>query len=87
MKKTFYYRAGFPKLCAVKGIKVCREIFVFLTESHSVSQGFPNISSRGPCIDIFGPPWAKAKSLICEKQLINNCKQTIYLKKSVAVHS
>ena len=31
MKKTLYYRAGFPKLCA--GIKVCREIFVFLTES------------------------------------------------------
>ena len=30
-KKTLYYRAGFPKLCA--GIKVCREIFVFLTES------------------------------------------------------
>ena len=31
MKKTLYYKAGFPKLRA--GIKVCREIFVFLTES------------------------------------------------------
>ena len=43
MKKTLYYRAGFPKLCAaanwcaVKGIKVCREIFVYLTESHRVN--------------------------------------------------
>ena len=37
MKKTLYYKAGFPKLCAVKRIKVCREIFVFLTESHRVT--------------------------------------------------
>ena len=37
MKKTLYYKAGFPKLCAVKGIKVCPEIFVFLTESHRVN--------------------------------------------------
>ena len=35
----------------------------------------------------FGAPWAEAKNLICENQLINNCKQTIYLEKSVAVHS
>ena len=40
MKTTVYYRAGFPKLCAVKGIKVCREIFVFLTESHRVNGGY-----------------------------------------------
>ena len=40
MKKTLYYRAGFPKLCAVKGIKVCREIFVFLIESHRVNGGY-----------------------------------------------
>ena len=37
---TLYYRAGFPKLCAVKGIKVCREIFVFLIESHRVNCGY-----------------------------------------------
>ena len=52
-----------------------------------LNQGSPNISSRGPCIDFFGPPWAKAKNLICKKQLINKCKQNVYLKKSVAVHS
>ena len=40
MKKTLYYRAGFSKLCAVKGIKVCRETFVFLKESHSVNGGY-----------------------------------------------
>ena len=40
MKKTLDYRAGFPKLCAVKGIKVCREIFMFLTESHRVNGGY-----------------------------------------------
>ena len=40
MKKTLYYRAGFLKLCAVKGIKVCREIFVLLTESHKVNGGY-----------------------------------------------
>ena len=51
-----------------------------------LDQGSLNISSRGICIDFFGPPWAKAKSLICKKQLINNCKQIIYLK-SVAVHN
>ena len=46
MKTTLYYRAEFPKLCvaanwcAVKGSKVCREIFVFLTESHRVNGGY-----------------------------------------------
>ena len=53
--------------------------------THVLSQGSPNISSKGRRIDFFGPPWAKAKKLICEKQLINNCKQTIYLKKSDAL--
>ena len=52
-----------------------------------LNQGSPNISSRGPCIDFFGPPWAKAKNLIRKKQLINKCKQNVYLKKSVAIHS
>ena len=40
MKTTLYHRAGFPKLCAVKGIKVYREIFMFLTERHRVNGGY-----------------------------------------------
>ena len=40
MKTTLYHRAGFPKLCAVKGIKVYRKIFVFLTERHRVNGGY-----------------------------------------------
>ena len=31
---------------------------------------------RKPCIDFFGPPWAKAKNTVCKKQLINNCKKS-----------
>ena len=37
-------------------------------------QGSPNILSSKPYIDFFGPPWAKAKNIVCEKQLINDCK-------------
>ena len=41
-----------------------------------LSQGSPNISSSKPCIDFFGPPWVKAKNIVCKKQLINNYKRS-----------
>ena len=28
-----------------------------------LNQGSPNISTSGPCIDFFAPPWAKAKNI------------------------
>ena len=50
-------------LCYEKG-------FLNFFMKNSVDQVSPNISSRGPCVDFFGPPRAKAKNIVCEKQLI-----------------
>ena len=36
-----------------------------------LSQKSPNISSSKLCIDFFGPPWAKAKNIVCEKKMVN----------------
>ena len=43
---------------------------------NDLKQGSPNILSSGPCIDFFGSPRAKAKNIVCDKQLINNCKRS-----------
>ena len=55
---SVYARSGFPKLCAVKGIKVCRKIFVFSQKAiqswstDDLSQGGPILHSCGPLFKI-----------------------------------